>query len=195
MNNSFILNNLNLKDAELLQIYIPNNGKLIRNPKFYWKAVSSCANYFNKIYVRFHVYHPEKVIHYGLFALHYIFEKLINNPHYQGNINTSEFKIFCNEQDEQRLQKNPFTLLFDYSSVLDIFTWYRKNDTLMSILETDLSNTNRRIVICKCTINELEKLIERKLDKMNRNINIGLIDANLEEFIEYIESYYLLTNS
>lgn len=197
MNSSFILSNLNRKDAELLQIYIPKGDLYIPNPIFRWEQVSSCANYFNKVYVKFHIYTPNKSIHYGLFTLHYIFEQLINNPHYQGKVNVSEFKIFCNKQNESEIKNNPFLQLFDYSSVLDIFTWYQKKDTLMSILETDLAETNKRMVICRIVkgrSKELEILIERKLDTKNRSINIGLIDAEIEDFIEYLESYYLLTN-
>ena len=197
MNNSFILSNLNRKDVELLQIYIPKDNLYIPNPIFRWEQVSSCANYFNKAYVKFHIYTPNKSIHYGLFILHYIFEQLIGNPHYQGKVDTSEFKIFCNKQDEAILVNNPFIQLVDYSSVLDIFTWYREKYTLMSILETDLSEMNKRIVICKIVKNkskDLEILIERRLDTNNRSINIGLINAEIEDFIEYLESYYLLTN-
>lgn len=197
MNSSFILSNLNRKDAELLQIYVPKDSLYIPNPIFRWEQVSSCANYFNKAYIKFHIYTPNKSIHYGLFTLHYIFEQLINNPHYQGKVNVSEFKIFCNRQNESEIENNPFLQLFDYSSVLDIFTWYREKDTLMSMLETDLAETNKRIVICKVVKDrskELEVLIERKLDTKSRSINIGLIGAEIESFIEYLESYYLLTN-
>lgn len=197
MNSSFILSNLNRKDAELLQIYVPKNNLYIPNPIFRWEQVSSCANYFNKVYVKFHVYTPNKLIHYGLFTLHYIFEQLIDNPYYQGKVNTSEFKIFCNRQSESEIENNPFIQLFDYSSVLDIFTWYRKEDILMSILETDLSETNKRVVICKIVKDRskgLEVLIERKLGTKSRSINIGLVNAEIENFIEYLESYYLLTS-
>lgn len=197
MNSSFILSNLNRKDAELLQIYVPKDNLYIPNPIFRWEQVSSCANYFNKVYVKFHIYTPNNLIHYGLFTLHYIFEQLINNPHYQGKVNTSEFKIFCNRQSESEIENNPFIQLFDYSSVLDIFTWYRKEDTLMSILEADLSETNKRVVICKIVKDRskgLEVLIERKLGTKSRSINIGLVNAEIENFIEYLESYYLLTS-
>lgn len=197
MNSSFILSNLNRKDAELLQIYVPKGNLYIPNPIFRWEVVSSCANYFNKVYVKFHIYTPNKSIHYGLFTLHYIFEQLINNPHYQGKVNVSEFKIFCNRQSESEIENNPFIQLFDYSSVLDIFTWYREKDILMSILETDLSETNKRMVICRIykeNADEFDILIRRKLNKSDRNINIGLVNAEIEGFIEYLESYYLLTN-